>query len=290
MPTPSEAPDPPARATPSGPARDGERGRGRTARQAVEGTEDPPRRRVSSRVGEPGSAPGVRARVRGELTRQIVAVARRQLATEGAAGLSLRAVARELGMVSSAVYRYVANRDELLTLLIVDAYDALGDTVERAEGKVARDDVEARYLAICHAARRWALKNPHEWALIYGSPVPGYAAPEATVEPAGRLGRVLIGVLADAVARGAADPRPGDPLPERARRAMEPSRAFFPAEIPDELVLAGLSMWTHLTGTISFELFGHWHDVVADPAALRAAYFAEEMTRLARRFGLVPVD
>ena len=84
------------------------------------------------------TAAGARARVRAELTREIVEAARRQLATDGAAGLSLRAVARELGMASSAVYRYFASRDELLTALIVDAYDAIGAAAEEAEAAVPR--------------------------------------------------------------------------------------------------------------------------------------------------------
>ena len=78
------------------------------------------------------SAPGVRARVRAELTREITDAARRHLAAEGAAGLSLRAVARELGMASSAVYRYFPSRDDLLTTLIVEAYDALGAASARS--------------------------------------------------------------------------------------------------------------------------------------------------------------
>src|SRR3954470_1533173 len=134
------------------------------------------------------TAKGARERARAEITAEILRAGRDQLARHGAAGLSLRAVARELGMVSSAVYRYVASRDELLTLLIVDAYDSLGEAAERAEAKVPRDDLLGRYLAICTAARRWALRSPHEFALIFGSPVPGYAAPEATVQPASRLG------------------------------------------------------------------------------------------------------
>jgi len=243
---------------------------------------------VSPSAPASGTAPGVRARVREELTRQIVATARRHLVTEGAAGLSLRAVARELGMASSAVYRYVANRDELLTLLIVDAYDALGEAVERAEAKVPRAAYEERYLTACHAARRWALRSPHEFALIYGSPVPGYAAPETTIGPAGRLGRVLIGVLRDAIVEGAVDPVAID-LPPAARRSLAPARAFLPPEIPDGLAFGGLTLWTHLVGTISFELFGHRNNVVADAAPLRAAFFTEEMTQLARRLGLVPV-
>ena len=129
-------------------------------------------------------APGVRARVRAELTREIAEVARRHLASDGAAALSLRAVARELGMASSAVYRYFPSRDDLLTALIIDAYDALGEAAEKADAERPRADLLGRWQAACAAVRAWALDHPHEYALVYGSPVPGYAAPEATIGPA----------------------------------------------------------------------------------------------------------
>src|SRR5215203_3165343 len=129
------------------------------------------------------SAPGIRARVRAEMIDEIKAVATRHLHNDGA-NLSLRAVARDMGMVSSAVYRYFPSRDELLTALILDAYDALGEAVEVAEAAVDRADLRGRWLAACHGARDWALARPAEYALIYGSPVPGYAAPDDTVGPA----------------------------------------------------------------------------------------------------------
>src|SRR5688500_19926658 len=111
------------------------------------------------------SASGVRDRVRAEMTEEIKAVTRRHLATDGA-NLSLRAVARDLGMASSAVYRYFASRGELLTAMIIDAYDALGSTAEAA---LSGTDFPPRFLSVCHAVRDWALAHPHEWALIYGS-------------------------------------------------------------------------------------------------------------------------
>src|ERR1043166_4451027 len=122
-----------------------------------------------------------RERVRAELIREITEVARAQPATGGAAGLSLRAVARELGMVSSAVYRYFPSRDDLLTALIIDGYNAIGAAVERADGACRRDDPHGRGLAACRAVRDWALAHPHEYSLVYGSPVPGYRAPEQTI-------------------------------------------------------------------------------------------------------------
>src|SRR5690606_11087502 len=112
--------------------------------------------------------------------------------------LSLRAVARELGMVSSAVYRYVACRDDLLTLLIVDAYASVADAAEQAAAGDRNSPPARRFVAVAAAFRRWAVANPHEFALIYGSPVPGYAAPETTIPPAARVPLALAGVVVDA--------------------------------------------------------------------------------------------
>ena len=103
-----------------------------------------------------------RQRVRAELTREIKHEARRQLASHGAEGLSLRAVARELGMVSSALYRYFPSRDDLLTALIVDGYNAIGEVAERADAACPAGEHAGRWLAVCRAIRDWALAHPHE--------------------------------------------------------------------------------------------------------------------------------
>ena len=117
-----------------------------------------------------GTVSKARQRVREAVRADIVTEARRQLAETGAGALSLRAVARELGMASSAMYRYFKSRDELLTALIVEAYDAIGDAVEAAEATCERNDFAGRWRACCHGVRAWALEQPHEYALIYGSP------------------------------------------------------------------------------------------------------------------------
>jgi AcrR family transcriptional regulator len=226
-----------------------------------------------------------RERAREQLTREIVDAARAQLAVVGATGLSLRAVARDLGMVSSAVYRYVASRDDLLTRLIIEAYDALGEAVERAEAAVPRDDLVARWQAACAGVRGWALAHPHEYALIFGSPVPGYAAPQATIEPATRVPRVLIALLVEALETGryhlgrAAEPA------DAVRKSLAPLHAQIP-DLPEDLLARGLLAWTLLVGAVSFELFGHTHNVVDDDPALREAFFADQMTRAARMVGL----
>ena len=173
-----------------------------------------------------------RERTRAEITRQILDAARRHLATEGASGLSLRAIARELGASSSAVYRYVASRDDLLTRLIVAAYDALGAAAETAEAAVARDDLAGRWSAVCGAVRAWALANPNEYALIYGTPVPGYTAPPATIAPAARVSSVLLGILAGAAAGRPTPAMAGDDVPPAGRKALAPAGPSSPPRCP----------------------------------------------------------
>jgi len=211
-----------------------------------------------------------RALARETLTREILDAARARLATDGPAALSLRAVARDVGMVSSAVYRYVPSRDALLTALIVECYDELGAAVEEADAAVAdQDDVAARWLAACHALRGWAVAHPAELGLLYGTPVPGYAAPRDTVDPATRVVRVLVTVVARAHDAGAtARPAP-DGAPD-VRALVDPARQFVAArgivaDAPTELVTRTLMAWTTLFGTVSFELFGHLVGSVADP-------------------------
>ena len=183
-----------------------------------------------------------RERARAEITGEILSTARQHLARDGAAALSLRAIARDLGMVSSAVYRYVPNRDALLTMLIIDAYDTVGAQVEQAAAACPRADYLGRFLATCRALRAWALANPHEYALIYGSPVPGYAAPADTIAPATRVPIVLLSILFDQTADGAA--APGDPAVARPSPRASPRSASSRAARPRTTSsLRGLASW-----------------------------------------------
>ena len=210
-----------------------------------------------------------RERVRAELTREITETARRHLATEGAAGLSLRAVAREMGMVSSAVYRYFPSRDDLLTALIVDGYNALGAAAEDADAACRRDDEAGRWLAACRAVRDWALAHPHEYSLVYGSPVPGYQAPEQTVGPATRVAAVLGKIISDAQASGVLDP-PAlcPPPPDSFAPDAERLRESILAGVPDDVAARAVAAWAGVFGLVSFELFGQFENVVTDRGAL----------------------
>ncbi len=178
---------------------------------------------------EKRTAASIRARVRAEMIDEIKETARRQLATEGA-NLSLRAITRELGVVSSALYRYFASRDELLTALIIDAYNAIGEAGERADAAITeRLDLTRRWLAVANAWRDWALAHPAEYALIHGSPVPGYAAPADTIAPASRRFLVIAAIIRDGHQSGVLAPAPTPPIPASAPASAEQSPALASA-------------------------------------------------------------
>jgi AcrR family transcriptional regulator len=188
-----------------------------------------------------------------------------------------------MGMVSSAVYRYFPSRDDLLTALIIDGYNAIGAAVEQADGACRRDDHHGRWLAACRAVRDWALAHPHEYSLVYGSPVPGYQAPEQTVGPASRVAAVLGKIISDAQASGVLDPPalcpapPGSFASDAARL-----RQSVLHEVPDDVAALALATWASVFGLVSFELFGQFENVVTD----RGGYFDHAVTCLGRVIGL----
>jgi AcrR family transcriptional regulator len=250
------------------------------------------------------AAPSLRARVRAEMTAEIKRVALDHLAADGSA-LSLRAVARDMGMVSSALYRYFPSRDELLTALIIDAYDSLGVAAEEADAafsdrgegagragraepsdradRADRADFAGRWLAVGHAIRAWAVAKPHEYALIYGSPIPGYTAPQNTVPPANRPMVVLARIVADAQAAdglaSAANDRPSAQLhPELTQIADFLNTHTDPAGTARFLTAA-----THLFGAISFEVFGRLNNVFTD----RVGWYDWQLRSMTAYLGLV---
>jgi len=208
-------------------------------------------------------------------------IAREQLAVQGGAALSLRGIARELGIVSSAMYRYVPSRDELLTLLIEDAYNAVGDEAEAADARCERGDLVGRWKAVGTAIRLWAVGSPSEYALIYGSPVPGYAAPpERTVGPGVRVTMVLVDLIRSV---GSAPATANPVVPEVVRADFQGIREAVGVAVDDDLLARAVLAWTALFGLISFELFGQFVGGVHD----HAAHFDHQLDRLALLIGLV---
>lgn len=224
-----------------------------------------------------------RERAREQTLAEITRIGREHLATHGAAALSLRAVARDLGVVSSAVYRYVASRDELLTLLVIDGYTELGTEVDVAVDAVPTDDHRGRLHAIARAVRAWAVREPATFALLFGSPVPGYHAPaERTNDPGTRVIVAMVGVIESAYRSGVVT-LPETPIDSGLRTDLDRIRGEMGLTVPDELLARGVTAWVALFGAVTFEVFGQYGgDTFTDPAAL----FEHHLTVLDRILGL----
>ncbi|MBU4213232.1 MAG: TetR/AcrR family transcriptional regulator [Actinobacteria bacterium] len=225
------------------------------------------------------AAQGIRARNRSAIESEILRIGREHLGRYGAAALSLRAVARDLGMASSAVYRYVDSRDELLTRLIVTAYDSLADAVDDALAQLPDfDGPGPSFRAIALATRRWAIAHPHEYALIYGSPVPNYDAPPERTTPAGtRVTNRLIQVLAPY-----ADP---DLETAQDRAALGQGPTDLPAQtgLDAGALRRGITAWNLVLGTITAELFSQYGpQVPRDAEAFFDATIDEALTIVRR--------
>lgn len=200
---------------------------------------------------------------------RILHLGRDHLARHGAAALSLRAIARDLGVASSAVYRYVNSRDALLTLLLVDAYTNLADAVDDAllkdagtgdtGGRIGADGTGGRVGTIALAMRDWAITHPAQWGLIYGAPVPGYAAPaERTTGPGTRVMRRLLEVIAATpTTRGAASSTESAAArPAEYDAFLTSSAEELEVEATPAQAAAAVRAWCAIVGTISMELHG----------------------------------
>lgn len=194
--------------------------------------------------------------------------ARRLLAKLGANGLSIVAVAEELDVAPERIT--FAHPHDLLTALIIDAYDASGTAMEEADldARERRAGPGGRLLAAARGLRQWSITNPVEFALIYGSPVPGYDAPPETVPPAGRTPAVLAGIVRAALEEGVLEP-PRRPIPGPPLIRQEAVEVFggLPPEPYSDLLERGIVLWSNLIGLLVFEVFSRTHDSVRDQGA-----------------------
>ncbi|MFG2958832.1 TetR/AcrR family transcriptional regulator [Streptomyces sp. NPDC048291] len=208
-----------------------------------------------------------RERYRTQVRADIKARAWEQIAKSGASGLSLNAIAKELGMSGPALYRYFGSRDELITELIRDAYRGLADTCRAAADAAAGID------GLAHALRRWALDDPQRYFLVYGTPVPGYHAPEDITG----IAQEIMGALLDVCA--AAEPEAPPPVSAGFTAHLSQHREWaggHPA--PPGVLRRALAFWTRMHGVLSLELAGHFTGMGFDPDRLFDAEVAELKT------------
>ena len=198
-----------------------------------------------------------RERYRAQVRAEVKQHAWQQIATAGASALSLNAIAKQMGMSGPALYRYFAGRDELITELITDAYRSLADTFRAAAGS------GADLAALARALRGWALDDPQRYFLIYGTPVPGYHAPDGVTAIASEIMTTLLDACAALPSDGPATPFDAHLERHRGWAAGHPA--------PPAALRRALACWTRLHGVLSLELAGHFTGMGFDPAQLFAA-------------------
>lgn len=203
-----------------------------------------------------------RERYRAQVREEIKKHAWAQIAAAGASALSLNAIAKQIGMSGPALYRYFANRDELITELIRDGYRSLADTFH------ARAEAGAQLGDLAHALREWALEDPQRYFLLYGTPVPGYQAPEDTT----RIASQIMNVILDACAAEHLTATAPSPLQAHLQAHLDDHRTWtkqHPA--PSPALHRALVFWSRLHGVLSLELAGQFTGMGFDPARLYTA-------------------
>ena len=219
------------------------------------------------------ATPDRRARLRAWTREEIKAAALRQLEEHGVEGVSLNAIAKELGMTGPALYRYVASRDELLADLVVDAWEDLAAALEQAAEKNAGAGAGKRLGAIGLAYRAWATAQPHRYRLAVQTPLgSGELAPERVIPAAQRGMAVILDAIEDLPA--ARRPKLEPPADLRAELDAWTERVGGPQVAP-AVLLRGVIFWSRLHGLISLELDRHLASMQLDPELLYRAELAE---------------
>ncbi|MEV4225310.1 TetR/AcrR family transcriptional regulator [Nonomuraea sp. NPDC049725] len=214
----------------------------------------------------------MRERFREQVREDVKAAALEQLAAGGAHAISINAISKELGVSGSALYRYFPSRDDLLTALVIDAYEDLRDTLAQELGADAPDRTpEDRFRALTRAYRAWAVAQPHRYELLFKPPIPGYDAHSATLANAARsLMAILLSSLAELTQAGDTRTRPYQN--EEVLAARTAGAAEFRTAV---------AVWSCLHGIVSLELGGGLAAMTIDTDTL----FEHEIQVLIERIG-----
>jgi AcrR family transcriptional regulator len=210
------------------------------------------------------------------LNTEIKAIAWKQIAEHGAAALSLRRIARALGIAAPSIYHYYGSRDDLVTALILDAFNSLGKALHDSIASSLSDDHSARLTSLGLAYRQWAISQPQRYQLIFGTPIPGYVAPEELTLPAATAGFVpLISVLQDALTAGRLRVErlvPLSPALKSMLEAWKKSQEGFDIEV----LYMALIFWSRAHGLMMFEINGQYPSFITDASEV----YAREMNQI----------
>ncbi len=189
----------------------------------------------------------------------------RLIAGHGAPALSLRAIARELGITAPAIYNYFPRRDDLVTALIVDAFTSLGESQKEAVRALPDEDLATRLATLGLAYRDWAVAYPQRYQLIFGTPIPGYEAPADITVPA--AGWALVPLIETIQALSTAGrlrvERSAAMTPEL--RSMLEAWSQFTGGINVEVLYTALVIWSRVHGLVTLEIGGQMPSFISDP-------------------------
>lgn len=222
--------------------------------------------------------------LREDMAEQIKAIARQQMSERGTAGLSLRAIARQMGITAPAIYNYFPRLEDLITALIVEAFTDLALAMEAAQTDNTARNTVYQIEAVLLAYRQWAVAHPVDFQLIYGNPIPGYQAPVEVTGPLAR--RPFMGLFqlyADAMQSGEMQiPDEYQGVPQSISSYLVDWRERSGLALPDALVCLLMSGWARVHGLVMLELFQHLQPVIGDPGAL----YRYEIRAFHQRLGL----
>ena len=202
-----------------------------------------------------------RQRYRAQIRQEIKQAALRQLAESGPAGVSVNAIGKELGVSGPALYRYFASRDELLTELVIDAYDDLGDALRAAIEQTPDRSHRRRFETVARAYRTWALAQPHRYRLLFGPPLPGFDAHADRINTAANASMEL---LVDALPHPANRRRPTAALADQLSRWAD----MRGLQVHPSNGLRAVLVWAHVHGFVSLEVDGNYASMGLDPDLL----------------------
>lgn len=223
-----------------------------------------------------------RERQRQQTVTEITATARRLLLRDGAVGVTLRSIAREMGMTAPALYRYFDSHEALVTALAAQLYDDVRAALCAARDAQPRDDVTARLVEVCRAFRSWALEHRAEFGLLFANPITRPAAPAHDVcEEAGRRFGLVFGELFTQLwhQRPFAVPAAGDLDPDLVTQ-LQGAQDPVTGDVPIGAVYVFLRCWTRLYGTVTLEVFGHLGWALDDTSALFEDMLADNAAAL----------
>jgi AcrR family transcriptional regulator len=203
-----------------------------------------------------------------DLPAAIKETAWKQIAEHGSPALSLRAIARELGITAPAIYNYFRRRDDLVTALIVDAFNSLAESQKDAIHDLPEDDFPARLSALGLAYRDWAVTHPQRYQLIFGTPIPGYEAPADITVPAAAWAIVpLIETLQAIFTTGRLRVERFAPLTPELRSMLE-AWSQFTGGRNIEVLYAALVIWSRVHGLVTLEIGHQMPSFISDPGEI----------------------